>query len=303
MKIVIIGLPYFTNYLSKSLKAFAPQHQFIALDTYYKKEDKIKFFFHLFNADIVHSINGSLQQSGAFDWAIKLKKNLIFHWVGTDLTQAEKDFDQHQFVAQYLRYPHHLTDTPWYVQRLENMGVKAQFMPLKGFENNIKPKELPSQFSVLAYVSQSRAEFYGIQNIAAMAARLPQITFNMVGIESYKNPLPANVVLKGWVENMTDFIHNSVVCLRLPETDGLSFFVLEALSNGRYVAYNQNFELSQKCNSVDEFVQFIQSKYDLFAQGKLQADNETAKKVNALFAQSIVMQQMIAFYQNLSKSK
>ena len=61
-------------------------------------------------------------------------------------------------------------------------------------------------------------------------------------MSSYSRPLPGNITFLGWIENMAEEIQRNSICIRMPEHDGLSFFVVESLANQRYVIYNQKFD-------------------------------------------------------------
>ena len=92
MKVLIIGLPLFAKNLAKELNQFDPDNRYVCLNTYYRFIDKLKFLYHVRNCDIVYSLNGSIYNARAFDMALKFKKKLIIHWVGTDVIKAKKSY-------------------------------------------------------------------------------------------------------------------------------------------------------------------------------------------------------------------
>jgi hypothetical protein len=297
MKVILVGLPYFSSYLQEKLSIAYPEHQFVALDTYYNKKDKLKYLTQILNADVLHSINGTIDKSMVFELAFKLNKKVVMHWVGTDLLTAEKAYASGDYNRQFISNATHLTDTPWFVERLKALGIEnPQFIPLKGFSSDAKLMPLPKNFEVLCYIPEHRAEFYGIQQAIEIALALPEITFNWLGIKQWKEELPANVKLHGWVNNMGDFIHNSVVSLRMPKADGLSFFVLENLFNCRYVAYNQEFDISKTCIDSKEFIQYIQELKTRFDAGKLKENLQAAKEVQKQFNEEKVFSSIFAQY-------
>ena len=296
MKVLIVGLPYFTKYLVNKLKAKYPQFTFIALNTYYSKSDKLKFLLHIWNCDVIHSINGSLEKSFVFDLSILLHRKLIFHWVGSDLYRAVQIANTPNSKPKYIKYPIHLTDTPWYVNELSKIQINSEFVPLKGFNKEQKISDFPSTFSVLTYIGNSNPEFYGINELIIIAECLSEVNFYVVGLESYKKPLPSNIYLLGWVDNMQEKIENSVVCLRMPKTDGLAFFVLEALYFGRYVAYNQEFESSEFCKNTQEFINYIYKLKTEFDSKKLQPNYQIAAKILNDFDEEIILENIIKQY-------
>ncbi len=297
MKVLLIGLPYFSNYLADKLSKNFPKDTFISLNTYYSKKDKILFFKHLSKADVIHSINGSISKSTAILLAVLLRKKVVMHWVGTDLIQAEMDYSNKKTNSTLISRPIHLTDTPWFIHRLEKVGIKnPKFIPLKGMEKcNTTPK-FPEKFAVLCYIPENRAEFYGIDMAIKIATKLPDIKFNWVGMSNWKHDLPKNVHLHGWVSNISKYIDDSVVCLRMPKSDGLSFFVLESLSKGRYVAYNQPFEYSNYCDSLEDFVSFISEKKTEFDAKILTPDEAKSKIIQEIFDENMVFNQLRDIY-------
>ncbi len=296
MKVILVGLPYFSKELARILQVKFPDDQFISLDTYYSKKDQIKYLFHIFSADVVHSINGTLGKSKVLELAMFLRKKIIFHWVGTDLIKSTELYKNNLHNPKFITYPLHLTDSPWFIENLNESQIKAQFVPIKGFERSYDAFDFQREFSVLCYISQHRAEYYGIELLIEIAKKLPHIQFDLVGIESYSDELPPNMILHGWVDNMTDWIKKSVVCLRLPKTDGLSFFVLESLALQRYVAYNQNFEYSDYCKSADDFVNYIHSKKQLFDEGNLPLNRNIANQLVKDFKEDKVLETIMDIY-------
>ncbi|MBN2747440.1 MAG: hypothetical protein JXR34_12000 [Bacteroidales bacterium] len=297
MKVLIIGLPYFSKYLADKLSKTFPNDTYISLNTYYSKTDKILFIKHLINSDVIHSINGSIRKSIAVLLAVLLRKKVVMHWVGTDLIQAEMEYSIKKTNSTLISKPIHLTDTPWFINRLKKIGIKSpQFIPLKGIEKCNSIPKFPKNFSVLCYIPENRAEFYGIEMAIEIATKLPDITFNWVGISNWKHNLPENVHLHGWVSNISNYINDSVVCLRMPKSDGLSFFVLESLSKGRYVAYNQPFEHSKYCNSIDDFVLYISKKKAEFDTKIIAPDEAKSRIIQEVFDETVVFNQLRNIY-------
>lgn len=301
MKVLIVGLPYFSKELASNLQNKYPNDIFLSLDTYYSKKDQLKFLFHILTADIVHSINGTLGKSKVLELAMKLKKKIIFHWVGTDLIKSTELFEKNMHNPAFISYPTHITDSPWYVDKLAKLGMSSKFIPLKGFEKEYEIEEFKNDFNVLCYISQHRAKYYGIEQVIEIAQKLPKVTFNLVGINDYEDQLPNNIKLNGWVDNMNYWIKNSTICLRLPKTDGLSFFVLESLAYGRYVAYNQNFNYSDSCIKTEEFVDYIKDKKKLFDKKELLPNTEMARKVIQEFSSEKVLNSIYNVYSNSLK--
>ena len=88
MKVLLIGLKYFSQKLAKELSDFDSSNRYIAFDTYYSKRDLLRFIAHLPSADLVYSIKGTTSKSKVFNLVMKMKKPLIIQWAGTDVLQA-----------------------------------------------------------------------------------------------------------------------------------------------------------------------------------------------------------------------
>lgn len=296
MKVLLVGLPYFSKQLAKVLQRKYPEDTFISLNTYYSKIDKLKFFYHIINSDIVHTINGTLGKSRVLEIAIKLKKKIIFHWAGTDIVTALELYKTGKYNPDFISYPTHIAVAPWFEEKLKQMGIAFKLAPLKSFDKKYENFDFPKEFNVISYISQNRAEYYGIDLIIEIARKLPEIKFNLVGIESYKEELPPNIKLNGWVENMSEWIKNAVVCLRLPKTDGLSFFVVESLSMGRYVAFNNKYKHSDYCTTADEFIEYIKDKKTQFDNNTLAINKEIAAKVLEDFSEDNILGNIYEVY-------
>jgi hypothetical protein len=243
VKTIITGLPYFSAYIHRKLKAHFPDDRFVRLNTYYRFWDRIRFLLHIRSAHVVYSINGATHGSKVIDEAIRRDRRIIFHWVGSDVISARQDSEKKVINPGYLNKPTHLADAPWLMDELAVLGIKAQFLPLITFADiEETPSDMPEQFSVLTYIPQHKEEFYGIGHIIQLAEKFPHLSVRIAGLSSYNNPLPDNIRLLGWVKNMEEEIRRNSVCVRMPVHDGLSFFVIEALANQRYVIYNQPFE-------------------------------------------------------------
>jgi hypothetical protein len=101
-----------------------------------------------------------------------------------------------------------------------------------------------------------------------VARFFPDINFIIAGTtaEEYQ-PLPENVKALGWVEDMDSLYANVHLCVRIPEHDGLSTFILEALARGKDVIYKYPFDYCLQAENEMEFKNVLQSRYSLFMDG------------------------------------
>lgn len=240
-KILTIGLSYFAEKITSELNKIDAEHSYIMLNTYYKLADKIKLLYLLPFSKTLYSINGTLSKSLAVSYALLLKKRVVMHWVGSDVLAAKNDYLKNRYNSSFINKCLHLTDTPWFVDELAKIGIKAQYLPLMNFSSSYSSylkESLPQKFKVLIYIHQNNQIFYGLNRIAKIATQLNDIEFHVIGTKEPIVECPSNMFFHGWVKDTENYILDSVVCIRIPEHDGLSFFVLESLYHKRYVLYN-----------------------------------------------------------------
>lgn len=298
MKVLLIGLQYFSHLLANEMQLKYPEHRFISLNTYYSNKDRLKYLYHILSADIVHSINGTVEKSHTLELAFKLNKKVIMHWVGTDYVNSKILFDKKQHLQKYLDLSTHITVSPWYVNDMKSLGIDVQYAALKGFDKEYPAVEFEKEFRVLCYISQSRPQFYGMDLLIEIANKTPEVHYDLVGIESYDQAVPKNVFMHGWIDNVDEWIKKSVICLRFPKTDGLSFFVLESIVLHRYVAYNLPFKYSDHCQTANDFINYIEDKKHQFDKGELNLNTQKAIEINEEFNQEKVLEHMMTIYNN-----
>ncbi|MGQ9847188.1 MAG: hypothetical protein ACUVQP_06775 [Bacteroidales bacterium] len=282
--VLMIGLPYFTSNVKLNLSGYDKSNKYIALNTYYSKIDKIKYLFLLPFCHTVYSINGTIEHSFAISLALMLKKKVVFHWVGSDVKAAQKAFAENNFDKKFIEKVTHLTDTPWYVEELKQIGIKARFQSLIVLKRTNEKLPLPAFFSALIYIPQNSQEFYGIYRLKNIAEHLPGIQFEVIGTKNPIIPMPKNVVFHGWVKNTYTYIQNSCVCLRFPEHDGLSFFVLESLLLQRYVIYNQKLDFTIYALNDNEIIEHIVRLKEQFDKGILNPNTKASEWVEKNFS-------------------
>lgn len=283
-RVLMIGLPYFTSNVRQNLSKFDKSKKYIALNTYYSKIDKIRFLFLLPFCRTVYSINGTIDHSFAISLALKLKKKVVFHWVGSDVKAAQKAYSENNYKKNFIEKVVHLTDTPWYLPELEKIRIKAYFQPLLLFDKTEEKQPVPVLFSALIYIPQNSQEFYGIHTLKYIAEKLPDVQFDVIGTENPVIPMPQNVTFHGWVKNTRTYIQNACVCLRFPENDGLSFFVLESLSNQRFVIYNQPLEQTLYATNADSVIKHLIHLKKQFDSGNYRMNVEGANWVYQQFS-------------------
>lgn len=282
-KILIIGLPLFAKRLADEMIKYDKQNSYKSLNTYYNLWDKIKAPFVLLFSDVLYSINGTLDKSKLISLAFWLNKRVVMHWVGSDVTNAIKHYRSGDFNKIFYNMSEHLTVAPWLSEELKEIGLYAEVMSISAYQKDFRFKSFPERFTVLSYIPENRANFYGKKQILKLANELPEVKFIVVG--SLKdNDLPSNIDLKGWVNNINEVIESAVVVIRYMEHDGLSQLVLESLALGRYVLYSRDQKGAIYVRSYNELYDQLLILKSAFDSGKLshniEGSNEIRKNYN-----------------------
>ena len=243
MNVILVGLPLFCKRLEHNLKEFDSINSYEFLNTYYNSLDKLKALIKIPKADCIFSINGSITKSKVFDMAFKNNVPVIMNWVGTDVLIAINAFKQGDYNKEYISNAIHFCEVDWIKEELEKVGIDALVSNYMCFDKKLDNSNcLNKKLSVLSYVSNKKPDFYGIKEIITLAKKNPNINFNIVGTEALDYyPLPNNINAHGWVEDMNSIFNDVHICIRFTQHDGLSNFVLEALSRGKQVLYNNRF--------------------------------------------------------------
>ena len=204
---------------------------------------KIKELFKLISADCVYIVSGcDVQSTRAYRLALKLRKKVIVHWIGTDVLRIRED---------YYRNPRkingecvNLSGAEWIGDELREIGIESETIPTVPEYLDFSCPPMPKEHAVLTYIPSHRADFYGMDLVRRLAAALPGVRFYIVANDGEKDAdkLP-NMIYKGWVdsEKMRTLMSESTVLFRYPKHDSLSRMVMEALAAGRRVVYKYHY--------------------------------------------------------------
>lgn len=294
MKIVIVGLPYFAKKISKNLHETDVAHSYIAIELGAGIFQKAKYFWQIISADIIYQIGGSHACGGTLRLATALNKKIIMHWVGTDVLNLANAFSRQEIDVELIKKTIHLCEVNWIQRELSDLGVYANIAQIACFEDAIPtPARFPDSFSILTYVGKGREVFYGLGKLITLAQIFPEIEIRVAGISEYSEPLPPNMRLLGWVDNMRTEYENCILYLRLPEHDGLAFSVLEALACGRYVGYVNKFSWTQKIDNDAALVDFVKSLVMKFDRNLLNINSDGYDFIARNYSRSKVMNNLI----------
>lgn len=182
-----------------------------------------------------------------------LRKQIILHWIGTDvLLAAEQGLDG--FTKDTCLS---LAGSELLRNELAEIGVESKVIPIVPADMAFEPIPAPNQHAVMVYAPETREDFYGMPLVEQLAIRCPHITFHIVANTGTSNrPKPDNIVFEGFLgaEDMLSLYRKCSILFRYPEHDGLSMMVLEALGVGRSVIYKYPFPYAKTpaSSSIDD---------------------------------------------------
>ncbi len=211
-------------------------------------------FADLVKADLVYTWGGRITY-GKFTRVARLlgKKKVIMLWCGSDVLFAQQQQSAGIPIEPWIQKKIHWAVSPAMTEEVRALGLDCEYVQASFVDPVPSPKPLPEKFSILTYAPTfKKAELYGLDRVMDVAARLPDIDFNLVGIQDDAIPrCPPNVKVHARV-NLTTFYEQSTVLYRPVRHDGgISFMVLEALAHGRHVVYSQPFPASIFADDVN----------------------------------------------------
>jgi hypothetical protein len=217
--------------------------------------------------DVVYQVGGGpFVRPQIFDVCKAVRRRVIKHWVGSDVLRARESRVVEQHATGLVE---DWAVSAKLVEELRQAGIAAKQFPLSA----LCPVELrpmpPEPLTVLAYLPSVKFDFYGGEIVLSLAERFADTRFLVVGSEGAGRVAPSNVTFLGHQRDMDAVYARSHVLLRLPQHDGLSFMVLEALNNGREVIWNQPFEASRLAQTENEAAAHLRELRTRLRMGEL----------------------------------
>jgi hypothetical protein len=238
MKVLLTGLPYFAHRSARYLTEYSPaSDRFIPVDLKTGR-GQARFLLEVPSADAVFCHWGTLIRSRALELAFRLRKRVVQFWMGTDVLDALEVAESGAAYPPYIHDCVHVCEGPWTRDELATIGVRAEVAPLAPM-TSIAPDaseiSAPASFSVLGYVGRDREDFYGLPQYIRLAEDFADVPFTIAGIDSAPVALPPNLQLLGWTDEEFRLYRDCAAYVRIPEHDGYSYSVREALTWGRHV--------------------------------------------------------------------
>jgi len=246
------------------------------------KLDFTRAAFSLMRAEALVAVGGPSPPPRLTAVARSLNVPIVVVWVGSDVLAVTSS------RAHYVREALNLSVAPWLSQELKAAGVDAPYVPFIGVQIPALPEAAASgTLRVLTYLPKNRADFYGRRHVYTCAAALPDSAFEVVGSDAVDAAAPPNVRFLGWVspERLFDGVD---VLLRLPEHDGMSVMVLDALAHARHVIWNHDVPGVRCAANPHDAVAILRELADLRRIGALPLNDTGRAFVNAVYERSRV---------------
>jgi len=266
---VVVGWPYYAKFLARLMNEHSTW-RFKAFGT--SRTDFIRALFALRRADALVAFGGPAPAPAFAEAARRANIPVIVVWGGFDVIKAQKDPLNLELIKQ--QHFTNVSDGPWLVEELAELGVRAEYLPLTAVRDGGPIKPFPRRFRVLTYLPEPQRDFYGAPAVYDIARAMPDVPFIVAGHGVNDPSAPTNVRFCGLVNDMQDRIDDCTVLLRLPKHDGKSMLVLEALARARHVVWNYEFPTVTTVKSSEEALVQLQRLRDLHDAGKLELNHE-----------------------------
>ena len=300
--VAIGGLPYFGRRLAGLLDGGSWRVCYLETRAW-EPRAALRTLRQAMEAHLVYLVGGQIERlSRPHLLRLALRTPFVMHWAGSDVLYAQRARVRGRATARLLHGVTHWTGAPWLVDELDRLDVRARWVPHSWVD---APATLPSlpgpddgPFTVLCYLPEGRADFYGGDVIRRLAAALPEVRVLVTGARSLPWSAP-NVYCLGWVEAMAPLYARSHVLVRLPRHDGLSFMVQEALAFGRYAVWSYPFPGAVRTADAGDAVRAVRDLYRRYARDELPPNMEGAAHVRQRFNRDRIRADLLAGFSDV----
>jgi hypothetical protein len=286
---VIVGFDYYGRYLANLINEHSEHWSLRFFDA--TRIDTLRAILAMRKADALISFGGPGPDAALIEAARRRNVPVVVIWAGTDVVLAREDPGLLEVIKQY-RFVH-VSDGPWLVDELRELGIQARYVPVTAVVTPDAPAPLPYQFRVISYLPEPRRAFYGERAVYAIARTFRDIPFVIVGRGERNPAAPSNVEFLGYIKDMASQLDRSSVLLRLPDHDGKSMLVLEALARGRHVVWNYGFRGVHRATNITEAVAEVQLLHEAHRVGKLKPNMDGFMYVREHFRRDVLAKSFI----------
>jgi len=239
----------------------------------------------------------SLRQGLLLRIAMTVRTRVVIQWIGSDVLHIARHLGKRSGAPFVLEDCIHWVCAPWLVDELRNIGIESSYVPLPSKTAMrflaLDPPALPSSFSILTYIPNRRAAFYGWRSIVRLAQEFPDVEIRVVsGDGSFVTDCPPNIRFDGWVKDMYAEYSNCTVLVRMADHDGLSMMVQEALILERHVVWNYPFPGALHAPDDSALCNHIQDLLDRHYKGILQKNEVGREQIRSHFEPGLLAAQM-----------
>lgn len=277
---IVVGFDYYGQFLASLINERSDSWHL----SYYSagRIDTVRALLDGRHADVIITFGGPAPNVALVELARRRRIPVVVIWAGTDVITARNDPHLLEVIKRYGFT--NVSDGPWLVDELAELGIEAQYVPVTAVQPDPDLKPLPSSFSVLTYLPEPRRSFYGEKIIYALAREFPDIPFRVVG-RGGRNPVaPRNVEFLGYVDDMPKRLDDTTVVVRLPEHDGKSMLVVETLARGRHVIWNYDFPGVHHARNGTDAAALLRGLIDAHADGRLGLNVQGARFARETFS-------------------
>jgi hypothetical protein len=294
-RIAVGGLPFFGRRLAALLDG--PGWQARYLETRgWQPRAAVRALRLAAGADLIYLVGGQIDRlSRPHVLALALRRPVVMHWAGSDVLYARRVHAGRRGSRRLISGITHWAGAPWLVEELRPLGVHARWLPHSWVEPPPTPPLLPDgPLTVLTYLPDGRAGFYGREVVLRVAAALPDACVLVAGARSVPESTPANVCPLGWVEDMGGVYARSHVLLRMPRHDGLAFMVQEALAYGRHAVWNYPFHGALHAPTPTAAVEAVRALHRRYMAGDLRLNEQGAARIRCRFTAARIRSDLLA---------
>lgn len=213
----------------------------------------------------------------------------VMYWIGTDVANHISDERRYGHTALDEHVDDHLAGSEPLLAELADAGIRAQLMDFPSFV--ARPAgalpAMPEDFTVVTYIPDGRADFYGGPQILELAREFPQVQFSVMGGSGRwidGGEAPANLEFLGWVTDPGALYSRSSAVIRIPEHDSLGATAAEGVLFGRPVLYTQAMPfVRQVTRDVGVLKTELADLVEQHESGRLQPDQAAADWARVFF--------------------
>lgn len=245
-RILLIAYPNQYNKLKNLLESDKVVVNTLVFEKNNKISKLIKTVKEYINNDCIYFGYGQTKYNYYLMLAKFFKKDIYIHWIGSDVLMLNNK----KIIKKLNKVvKKHFSCSSLIKKELHEKGIESVEIPIVPNFDNYDMASLPKEHSVLAYLPEGKEEFYGGNLILSLARKYKNIKFFILANNSFGNS-ESNIINLGYVnEKEMEKVYNNIsILIRVPEHDGLSLMLLEALIKGKEVIYCYDFPHTIKAN-------------------------------------------------------